>query len=159
MKDKLIILLGVAIIVLLFLLSRKNTETVIETVYTTDTIIWIDTVIHTVFEPYKTVEVQTDTLFVYLEKDVEAGDTVAVQVSIEEISYKGEDYDLTIGGYKPYLKNLIVFPRTIEVTNTKIQTIKKTNRFGIGIQTGYGIIGNDMLPYIGIGIQYNIISF
>jgi hypothetical protein len=35
----------------------------------------------------------------------------------------------------------------------------KAKRFGIGIQAGYGLTGDRLAPYIGVGVQYNLFTF
>lgn len=131
----------------------------VTTVHRTDTLVRVDTVVHTVFKPYKVTEIRTDTLFVYVDRPVNAGDSVAVTLPVEEIGYRAEDYELTIGGVRPYLKNLTVYPRTVTVTNTEIQTITRHPRFSVGIQAGYGITQDGPRPYIGLGVQYNLFTF
>lgn len=136
-----------------------TTRPTVTTEYRTDTIVRVDTVVHTVFMPYKVTEIRTDTITVYVEKPLNPGDSVAVTVPVEEVRYRGPDYDLTIGGYRPYLKSLTIYPRTVTVTNTEIQTVTRRNRYGVGVQVGYGITKGGPGPYVGIGLHYTLFGF
>ncbi len=159
MKNGLILLLAAAVVALLLFRFPKQAGERVVTVVQTDTLVRVDTVVHTVFKPYTVTQVRTDTLTVYLDRPVSAGDSLAVALPVEEVSYKAEDYELTIGGWRPYLKSLTVYPRTIQVTNTEIRTVTRRPRFGVGLQAGYGWAGGGLRPYIGFGVQYHVFNF
>ncbi len=154
----LLLLVAVRAALLLFRFPKDPGEAVVA-VSRTDTLVRVDTVVHTVFKPYRVTEVRTDTLVVYIDRPVSEGDSLPVALPVEEVRYKEEDYELTIGGWRPYLKSLTVYPRTVEVTNTEIQTVIRRPRFGVGVQVGYGTTGNEIRPYIGFGIQYHVFNF
>lgn len=82
-------------------------------------------------------------------------DSVEVVVPIVSKCYEGENYRAWVSGYEPSLDSIDVFKRTEVVTNT-VYAPKK--RFGLGVQVGVGFNGK-ITPYIGIGVQYNLISF
>lgn len=86
-------------------------------------------------------------------------DSVAVEVPIYKYVYnKDSSYYLEISGYEVTLDKLIYYPKTIY----KTKTISKQSKWGIGIHGGYGFsMGNTVKahPYIGIGINYNILNF
>lgn len=103
--------------------------------------------------PYK-VEVRdtillTDTIF------------VGGQMLFQEVKeYKDSTYYARISGINAYLEEIRVYPKTTTkyVFNTEIVR-EKPKKWGIGPQVGLGVVGNTVQPYIGIGIQYNIIRF
>ena len=103
--------------------------------------------------PYK-VEVRdtillTDTIF------------VGGQMLFQEVKeYKDSTYYARISGINAYLEEIKVFPKTTTkyVFNTEIVR-EKPKKWGIGPQVGLGVVGNTVQPYIGIGIQYNVIRF
>jgi hypothetical protein len=160
MKNWIIIILIATVAVLIFFrFPKSGGQSIVTVEYRSDTIVRIDTVKIEVPKPYKVTEVRTDTLFIYVDRVLNPGDSVPVELPIEEVGYKGEEYELTIGGYRPYLKNLTVYPRTVTIDNTVTNTITKRPRFGVGIQAGYGITGKEISPYIGVGVQYNLFSF
>lgn len=121
----------------------------------TDTVIVakIDTIIKIQPQPYK-VEVRdtillTDTIF------------VGGQMLFQEVKeYKDSTYYARISGINAYLEEIRVYPKTTTkyIFNTEIVR-EKPKKWGIGPQVGLGVVGNTVQPYIGIGIQYNVIRF
>lgn len=81
-------------------------------------------------------------------------EVVEVEIPIEEREYKSEEYYAVIGGYKPYLKSIEVYPRTSYIATT--ETIKERKRWGVslGVQGGYGITPKGWQPYAGVGISF-----
>lgn len=132
--------------------------------------------------PAKPVEpvVQTDTLYlrdtiridrpvpvpkpVYLPSDTVRlvtvqHDTVEVVVPMEQKHYRDSLYDAWISGYRANLDSLHVYPVTKVITTT-ITVREKTKRWGIGPQIGVGLSPKGAaVPYVGIGISYNLIVF
>ena len=64
-----------------------------------------------------------------------------------------------------YLINKNIVKITNQNPYTKIGEIesitfdKKPKYFGIGFNAGYGISKNGLSPYIGVGINYNLLKF
>lgn len=84
-------------------------------------------------------------------------DSVDVAVSMERRMYEDSTYRAqvsgpTIGGLYPSLDWVEVYNRTTTIA-------KKPNRWGIGVQVGYGMSREGVSPYIGVGVNYNLISF
>ena len=104
-----------------------------------------------VYKKIRSIRVDTDTFYL-------AGDTVPIHVPIpitqKEYS-KDSVYKAWVSGYKQKLDSIIVYPKTIKET----KTISITSKFSVGIQVGYGATKVGFSPYIGIGIQYNFISW
>lgn len=85
-------------------------------------------------------------------------DSVSVEIPITQKHYADSTYSAWVSGYDPCLDSIKVYPRTEVVTITN--TIKdKSKRWGIGIQGGVGYGKGGFTPYIGIGVQYNIIRW
>lgn len=146
----------IIIAILACFIFRQCNNPVIRTEYYTDTIILRDTIHDTIPIPKHIFISRIDTVFLALPSDTAL---VAVQVPIEQKTYESENYRAIIEGHMPKLLSMEVFPETKYVTNTVINTINKRQRFGIGVQTGYGMSKDGLSPYIGVGISYNIINF
>lgn len=129
---------------------------VVRTIHTTDTLLIRDTIYQQVPVPEKVYIARTDTVWIKL-----PGDTITVHVPlhIERKEYKTDDYFAVVEGWRPELVRLDLFPEQKIVTNSVYQTVKKKPRFGVGIQAGYGYSREGPSPYIGIGLQYNILTF
>ena len=67
-------------------------------------------------------------------------------------------YDVTKSSTKKtssftnYTKEQIITKEIPVIQNTK-------TRWGLGVQSGYGISNQGLTPYVGVGISYNIISW
>lgn len=121
-----------------------------------DTVIRIDTIRDTIPKLVHVHHYRTDTVTLKV-----AGDTVyvAVEVPIERKTYATDDYKAIIEGFRPQLISMEIYPKTTIITNTEVRTVTKRPRWGIGVQAGYGFAGQKAVPYIGVGLQYNLITF
>ena len=86
-------------------------------------------------------------------------DSVEVNVAMESRTYSDSTYRAqvsgpAIGGLHPTLDWVETYSRT---TTTMIK--QKPSRWGFGVQVGYGASKEGLSPYVGIGVQYNILSF
>jgi len=95
---------------------------------------------------------------------VSTRDTVirTVYLPREERIYRDSSYMAVVSGVDPKLDYLEIFGSERQVTRTVIETRTLRARWSIGVQGGYGVALGDkvqLAPYIGIGLQYNIISF
>ena len=86
-------------------------------------------------------------------------DSADVAIPITQKIYEDSTYTAYVSGYKPQLDSLIFrMPREV----ITIKEYQKPKRWGIGIQAGYEVTIKgtpQLVPYIGIGISYNLFSF
>ena len=149
----------VAGIVLSFLIGRwtKPAEQIDMVHYDTlPPIVRIDTVRDTLLVP-KYVQVERfDTI-----RDTVDGKPVYLPVPISSYLFTDDStYRVEMEGYNVKARSIEVYPRTI--TQTVIERIEvpgKPKRWGIGPQIGFGYNGLNWMPYVGVGIQYNLIRF
>lgn len=83
-------------------------------------------------------------------------DTVFVEIPIESKYYNGKNYEAWISGYHPSLDSISVFGET-KYIKEMVKTRK--NRWGLGVSAGYGATRTKLEPFIGISINYNIITW
>lgn len=86
-------------------------------------------------------------------------DSATVEIPITQKVYKDSTYTAYVSGYHPQLDSLFIYPQT-KFINTVHRP--KPKRWGIGLQVGYGITMKNQpqfVPYIGIGISYNLFNF
>ena len=119
-------------------------------------IIRIDTVRDTLLVP-KYVQVKHfDTI-----RDTVDGKPVYLPVPISSYLFTDDStYRIDMEGYNVKARSIEVYPRTI--TQTVIERVEvpgKPKRWGIGISAGGALTPQGVQPYIGIGIQYNLILF
>lgn len=131
---------------------------------TIDTIKYVDTITYYKPVPKDSVVVRYQTVKLPVqEKDSITGksDSVDVVLSITQQEYKDSAYQAWVSGYLPKLDSIHVYNKNTTITKTQTITITqyKTKRWGIGVQVGYGYGFNKFSPYIGIGVQYNILNW
>ena len=125
----------------------------IEVITITDTLVLTDTIIKMQPKPYKVTII--DTIYLPQQPQQPQIDTLIRQ----EVIYKDSTYMAVVGGIEPYLKSIEIYPKTIYVNNNTTTTIKVRSHFGLGVQAGYGYGRNGLQPYVGIGVQYNLIQW
>ena len=130
--------------------TDKEVITIIDTLVLTDTIIKMQP------KPYKVTIIDT----IYLPQQPQQPQQPQIDTLIrQEITYKDSTYTAVVGGIEPYLKSIEIYPKTIYVNNNTTTTIKVRSRFGLGVQAGYGYGRNGLQPYVGVGVQYNLIQW
>lgn len=132
-----------------------------ETVVLLDTLVVRDTVRERY--PVYVERTVTDTMLVAFTDTVRISDTVYVRLPREQKRYADTNYVAWVSGYRPSLDSIEVYSVTRYVTKTVTKMEDSRKRWGIGIQAGYGI-GLDGgkvtgVPYIGIGVSYDLIRF
>ena len=150
------ILMGVitgVVICLLNGLASCHRTTDKEVITITDTLVLTDTIIKFQPKPYKVTII--DTIYLPQQPQQPQIDTLIRQ----EVIYKDSTYMAVVGGIEPYLKSIEIYPKTIYVNNNTTTTIKVRSRFGLGVQAGYGYGRNGLQPYVGVGVQYNLIQW
>lgn len=159
MKNVVIAVIALALIAVAFLLGRRSVKPEIVEIHRTDTVVVRDTVRETVLVPKIRYLTRVDTVLLLV-----PGDTVKVPVlvPISRKVYEGEDYRAVVSGFRASLDTLDIFRKTQTVTNTVVQRVEvpgKPKRWGIGVSAGYALTPQGMKPYIGLGVQYDLISW
>ena len=153
------ILLGVIAGIVICLLNgwvscHRTTDKEVITI--TDTLVLTDTIIKTQPKPYKVIIIDT----IYLLQQPQRPQQPQIDTLIrQEVTYKDSTYTAVVGGIEPYLKSIEIYPKTIYVNNNTTTTIKVRSHFGLGVQAGYGLSRNGLQPYVGVGVQYNLIQW
>ena len=125
-----------------------------------DTVLRIDTLRDTVLVPRRVYVTRVDTCWLPRAADtVYVSDTVPVLVPIERKEYATEEYRAVVEGWRPSLVEMEVYPRTQTVTKYLTRETIRKSRWGIGLQVGYGVSESRLAPYLGVGVQYNIVSW
>ena len=117
-------------------------------------IVRIDTVRDTLLVP-KYVQVERfDTI-----RDTVDGNPIYLPVPISSYLFTDDStYLIDMEGYNVKARSIEVYPRTI--TQTVIERIEvpaKPKRWGIGVSAGGALTPHGVQPYIGVGVQYNLI--
>lgn len=103
-----------------------------------------------------TPEIRIDTLILRECDTIE----VSVPVPIERRVYADSNYRAVVSGWHPSLDSISVYPETRIITIEREQVEKERSRWGLGIQAGAGLSANGVaVPYVGVGVQYNLLSW
>lgn len=165
MKTKNIIILSACLLIVGIIAGWFARKAVTER-HGLETVVGLDTLVirDTVRERYPVYveRTVTDTMLVALTDTVRVSDTVYVRLPREQRMYRDTNYAAWVSGYRPRLDSIEVYPVTRYVTK-EIILPTPVKRWGIGIQAGYGVGLNGGkvvgVPYIGIGISYDLIRF
>lgn len=127
-----------------------------------DTLLIRDTItqIRPVFTEIRTI----DTIKVaYYADTLHIRDTIYTLIPIEQRVYEDSTYRAVISGYRPSLDSIQVYRQQVTIDHFREVTKKVKPRWGIGVQVGAGatLQGQQvrLSPYVGVGIQYNLITF
>lgn len=162
-KTPILYIVAVAILALSFGLGRYTAkpEMIMEERERIDTLVIRDTITHHV--PQYVHRHTRDTIRIPIREVVH--DTVSVYIPRETKIYEDARYRAEVSGYEPSLDRIDIYAQTQVVTKDVTQVVKKKTHWGIGISAGYGLAINannraiTPAPYVGIGIQYNLISW
>lgn len=80
-----------------------------------------------------------------------------VVLPITQQVYRDTTYTAWVSGYAAALDSIEVYPRTLIVRQTA-PSAAKPRRWSFGIQAGYGLTPKGMQPYVGIGININLLN-
>lgn len=126
-----------------------------------DTLVVVDTV--TITKPEYIVRRVVDSIPFYVIDTLKVHDTTVVYLPREEKVYEDSTYRAVVSGFEPSLDTIAVYPKTTVITQTEVKEVQMQPKWSIGVQGGVGVMVNDKGfhagPYIGIGIQYNLINF
>ena len=150
MKHLIYIFIIIVLIFTIFNIKSTPRETLVNTVYKTDTIVKIDTIYK---EKPIPIEVKSKPDTIYLPS---INDSVAVDREIK--LYKDSTYECQVSGIEPSLDYLKVFPRETTIYKEKVLEIKeKRPKIDFGVQVGVGYLpfSRKLEPYIGYGVQIN----
>lgn len=126
-----------------------------------DSVLVRDTIRDTIPKPVVKYVHRIETVAVPIERDTiyeTVRDTILIPIPIERKEYKTDTYYAIVEGFRPALVHMETFRETLYITKT--ETFKTKPRWGIGLQAGYGyMFGEKTTMYIGIGVQYNLITW
>ena len=157
-------ILWLGILVGLFFLGRcSKTCPVIETVsIQRDTILRVDTVrIEVPVENFREI-VRTELVAAPADTVYLPGDTVRIEVPVEVVSYRDSLYSLEIEGYRPRLNWIEVYPRTRYVNTVQREVIyAKARHWSLGpsLAYGYDVKNNHWAPFVGVSVNYALLSW
>ncbi len=86
-------------------------------------------------------------------------DTVFVDIPIERVEYRDTNYYAVVEGYRARLAFIETYNRTQIIMRDILHETYIKPRWGLGVQVGYGTDFQRFRPYLGVGVQYNLITW
>lgn len=113
-----------------------------------------------IYEPVEVIKWKTrkDTVRLALIDTLYTTDSVLVEVPIEQKVYKDSLYRAVISGYNASLDTISIYQREKIITIHSMEKKYVDNKISVGLQVGYGVAGKEVVPYVGIGLSYNLFS-
>lgn len=123
------------------------------TVYRTDTLVYEKPVEVAHYIKEKEYITVSDTTFIR--------DTVTQEFVLpKEVKvYQDSSYRAVVSGFRPSLDSISVYQKTYMHIVTKTVTRKVKARWGVGPQVGVSFNGKKVEPTVGIGVQFNVVSW
>lgn len=119
----------------------------------TDTLYLRDTI--SVPTPVYVARTTVDTMLVPVTDTLVLRDTLWMSLPRESVHYGDSLFDAWVSGYRPALDSLRLYPTTQIVT--RMEVVKTKPRWSAGVQVGVGASREGLSPYVGIGVQYNLL--
>jgi hypothetical protein len=163
MKQVLIYLGIAAALVAAFLFGRVTVKNapIIEERVDTVVVYKIDTITRN--KPVYVTNRAVDTMLVQVRDTLMLRDTVYMALEREQKEYTDSLYRAWVSGYQPTLDSILIYATT-KIVEIERVIERKPKRWGIGVSAGFGAtVSRDrtvnLEPYIGIGINYNLVSW
>ena len=100
-----------------------------------------------------------DTLWLQGETKV-IHDSVFFALPREEVEYRDSSFRAVVSGFMPRLEEMEIYKKeryiTIETTKT---IVENPSPWALSVSAGYGLSTAGFVPYIGVGISYNLYTF
>lgn len=122
-----------------------------------DTLVIHDTI--KVTEPVSVTRTVVDSILVPVTDTVRMRDTLYVFLEREQVRWEDSLAVVYASGIDPQVDSVIHFTRDqIIIKEIPVIQVKKT-RWGIGVQAGATAGKDGIIPYVGLGVSYNILSW
>lgn len=125
-----------------------------------DTTTFVDTILFYKLVPRDSIVVRYETVKLTIRKDTSLNntpsvdsicDSVDVVIPITQKEYATDTFRAWVSGYHSSLDSIRIYLPTRVIT-----TRERSKRWGVGIHTGIGVCIDGIVPYIGIGISYDL---
>lgn len=158
-KDAIILILLILACASAFFLGKRGGKQGQEVVIITqvDTLVIRDTI--RINEPVIVERRVVDTMTIEITDYKVVHDTAYVNLPREEVEYRDTSYRAVVSGFLPRLEEIEIYRQDRVVTIETTRTIKERSHWGLGVQAGAGISTQGLVPYVGIGVSYNILTW
>lgn len=158
MRNSIVILFALLFVgAVCFVAGRKTAKkggegTIVERV---DTLVIRDTIV--AYKPKWMTKRVVDTAYVPVPEYIVRNDTIVAVLEREQVMWEDSLARIYASGINPQVDSVMHY-RTEKVIN-HIIPVKVNPKWGIGIQGGVGVGKGGLTPYVGVGVQYNILTW
>ena len=122
-----------------------------------DTLVIHDTI--KVTEPVSVTKTVVDSVLVPVTDTIRLRDTLYVFMEREQVRWEDSLAVVYASGIDPQVDSVIHFTRDqIIIKEIPVIQVKKT-RWGLGVQAGATAGKDGVIPYVGVGVSYNILTW
>ena len=122
-----------------------------------DTLVIHDTI--KVTEPVSVTKTVVDSVLVPVTDTIRLRDTLYVFMEREQVRWEDSLAVVYASGIDPQVDSVIHFTRD-QIIIKEIPVIKvKKSRWGLGVQAGATAGKDGVIPYVGVGVSYNILTW
>lgn len=86
-------------------------------------------------------------------------DTLFILLEREQIRWEDSLAVVYASGIRPAVDSVIHYTRDRIVTIETTRVVKEKSRWGLGIQAGAGMSTQGVVPYVGVGVSWNILTW
>ncbi len=158
MRNSIVILFALLVIGAAgFIAGRKTAKTggegtIVERV---DTLVIRDTIV--TYKPKYITKRVVETEYVPVPEYIERNDTIYAVLDREQVMWEDSLARIYASGINPEVDSVFHY-RTERVIN-HIIPVEVSRRWGLGVQGGFGFGKDGVTPYVGVGVQYNILTW
>ena len=120
-----------------------------------DTLVIRDTIV--AYKPEYITKRVVDSVLVPVPAYIERNDTIYAVLEREQVVWEDSLARIYASGINPEVDSVFHY-RTEKVIN-HIIPVKANPRWGVGLQGGVGVGKGGLTPYVGVGVQYNILTW
>lgn len=86
-------------------------------------------------------------------------DTLFILLEREQIRWEDSLAVVYASGIRPSVDSVIHYTKDRIVTIETTRVVKEKSRWGLGIQAGAGMSTQGVVPYVGVGVSWNILTW
>lgn len=142
-----------------FIIGQKHPQkSPVEPIKTkVDTLVIRDTIMS--YKPIYVDKVKLDSVLVPVLDTMMIHDTTFVYLEREKVTWRDSLCEVYASGIMASVDSVRHFQEDKYITIETQVPVKVKSHWGLGVNAGYGVGKGGFIPYIGVGISYNILSW
>ena len=158
--DKVMTILCVILLILIGILigQKHRQKTPLEPAeIKVDTLIVRDTIMQ--HKPIFVDKIKVDSVLIPVKDTIVIRDSVYIYMEREKVTWRDSLCEVYASGIMPQVDSVRHFQEYKYITIETQAPVKVKSHWGLGVNAGYGVGKGGLIPYVGVGISYNILSW